>query len=524
MIIKTPFETIVAVVAAAWDAISAAVTWFWDWAGPFIEAAVKGLWTIIKTAFDLIVSVVAAAWDAISAAVTWFWDWAGPFIEAGVEGWWTVIKTTFETIETVVSVAWDAIKLIVSVAIDAVVTAIHAVRAVVAFLQGVWDDVRAAVRTAFDAVVSFVSNVGERVMSAIHSVGAIVAYMREVFASAKDAAVEKLVALIDWARDLGSKVKNAVGNLAKLLYSVGEDIVSGLLSGITDAWHWVTDKLSSLISGLSTAAKKLLGISSPSTVFADIGTSIGEGLARGIESTTLHVADAAGELLEIVTTAVAQSAAAVRGLVVDLTGTIAGGVDLWTPITVNAPRRSDLSASMSGNLAVMQQWTRNLDLLRHTVGMTPALVAEIAAQGVGSAGEVATLVTMSTAEITAYASQWQQIQDLAAHEAGDQLVTTATTSISASTAAVISAAANIEASTAAVVTAAGLMAAYAMPALGGATSPTGPGASRSVVIAAGAVQVTIGSGASGSLQDITSAARSGIEPALARLAVELQHL
>ena len=104
-------------------------------------------------------------------------------------------------------------------------------------------------------------------------------------------------AVVNFFDNIGGKIKNAIGNAGQLLYSVGQAIVQGLVSGIVGAWHWVTDKLSSLISGLSSAAKKLLGITSPSKVFMEIGHFTGQGLAAGLDASRGTVADAAARML-----------------------------------------------------------------------------------------------------------------------------------------------------------------------------------------------------------------------------------
>jgi len=292
-VIKAVGEKIVAALQWAWDKVSAGISWFWDWAGPWIKEHVALWWEAIKIIADWIVTGVSALWDKVSAAVSWFWGWAGPFITEHVKGWWTIIKTTFETIQTVTRTVWDVIKTIVSTAINNIKTAIHAVQTVVAFVRGVWDSVRDVTRTIWNAVVNFVSGLGDRIVSAVRSVSAVVGYVRDVFANAKEAAIDKLQALINWVRGVDQKIKGAIGDAGKILYSAGQDIVLGLRDGIVAAWHWVTEKLHALIDGLSGAAKKLLGINSPSKVFAGVGLSVGEGFAEGIEASIAAAAAAA---------------------------------------------------------------------------------------------------------------------------------------------------------------------------------------------------------------------------------------
>lgn len=68
---------------------------------------------------------------------------------------------------------------------------------------------------------------------------------------------------------------------AKMFGDIGKNIVDGIKNGISNAWNslasWVTGKFNGLVSGV----KGLLGIHSPSKVFAGIGGNMALGLGEG---------------------------------------------------------------------------------------------------------------------------------------------------------------------------------------------------------------------------------------------------
>lgn len=66
--------------------------------------------------------------------------------------------------------------------------------------------------------------------------------------------------------------------------SIGQDIVRGLWNGISAMASWIKEKVSGFMSGLVTGAKKVLGINSPSKVFAEMGGYMAEGLGAGWDS------------------------------------------------------------------------------------------------------------------------------------------------------------------------------------------------------------------------------------------------
>lgn len=150
---------------------------------------------------------------------------------------------------------------------------------------GAWSAIKSATVSVFGAVVSFFKTWGPRILTVLAGpLGVVVRMVIQHWSQIKAAAAAAFNAVVSFARSFGGRIKGAVGSLGHLLYSVGEDIVRGLVSGIGAAWHWVTDKLHSLVSGLSSVARKALGINSPSKVFAKIGGSVGEGMASGIRS------------------------------------------------------------------------------------------------------------------------------------------------------------------------------------------------------------------------------------------------
>lgn len=66
---------------------------------------------------------------------------------------------------------------------------------------------------------------------------------------------------------------------------IGKSIVDGIRKGITEQWQRLKADVSNLFTGLVDWIKKLLGIHSPSTVFAGIGTNMAKGIGAGWQDT-----------------------------------------------------------------------------------------------------------------------------------------------------------------------------------------------------------------------------------------------
>ena len=74
-----------------------------------------------------------------------------------------------------------------------------------------------------------------------------------------------------------------LGKAVVSIGAIGRDIVRGLWNGIASMIGWIQDKVGSFVGGIVSNVKGVLGIRSPSRVFAGIGENMGEGIGVGFE-------------------------------------------------------------------------------------------------------------------------------------------------------------------------------------------------------------------------------------------------
>ena len=65
---------------------------------------------------------------------------------------------------------------------------------------------------------------------------------------------------------------------------IGENIVTGLLNGITGMWDTLVSTVKGKVNGMVNTVKNALGIHSPSKVFTEIGENVTQGLVNGINT------------------------------------------------------------------------------------------------------------------------------------------------------------------------------------------------------------------------------------------------
>ena len=84
------------------------------------------------------------------------------------------------------------------------------------------------------------------------------------------------------AKQLADAVKGGFANLPQAMLGIGKNIVQGLWKGISAMKDWALGKIKEFVGGIVGGIKNLLGIHSPSKVFAEIGGNITRGLSNGI--------------------------------------------------------------------------------------------------------------------------------------------------------------------------------------------------------------------------------------------------
>jgi hypothetical protein len=126
--------------------------------------------------------------------------------------------------------------------------------------------------------------------------------IKEVIVTAKDFIVEKITAIgnfITQYHPLAILSRVAEELLPKILenfMSIGSDLVEGIKQGINNAWAafktWFIDKIGNPIQW----AKQVLGIASPSKVFASIGENVVAGYIQGIDSMSSQLQNTVGDM------------------------------------------------------------------------------------------------------------------------------------------------------------------------------------------------------------------------------------
>lgn len=134
--------------------------------------------------------------------------------------------------------------------------------------------------------------------------------------------VSRLPDLINVALSLMLRFVEMVISKIPDIFSAGKDIVRGLWEGIESLAGWIKDKIYGFVESIGNTIKDFFGINSPSTLMAEYGRYIDEGLAEGIEgnadkplSAMNKVASGINSTIQTITDTANAAVDAIKGLV-----------------------------------------------------------------------------------------------------------------------------------------------------------------------------------------------------------------
>jgi len=112
--------------------------------------------------------------------------------------------------------------------------------------------------------------------------------------------IQSIPQLIAAVPEIISTLVNSFIEHGPEMLSIGENLVVGIWNGLASAGSWLYGKVSEWASGIVRDIKNFFGIHSPSTVMAEMGRFLDEGLAKGIDDELGTVEDAASGLKDAV--------------------------------------------------------------------------------------------------------------------------------------------------------------------------------------------------------------------------------
>lgn len=241
-----------------------------------VAGQLERLGPVVRGVFDwLRVNVPIAV-----AAVRQAWADAQPWIEENVFPLWEKIKTLIVTV-------MEAVRAVVE----------RVIWLVKEYWERFGDDTIEAIRKAVDGGMRILNGIIDtitRIFSLVKNVmkGEWGAAWDDIVAIVKHVVMDVFPALMDtWKawfvlalKALGGLIAEAMSAVWDKMWEAGSDLIEGLLDGMRSMWGTVKRWIADRAGDIPGVFKSVLGIASPSKVFAGIGENIMDGLRVGMSN------------------------------------------------------------------------------------------------------------------------------------------------------------------------------------------------------------------------------------------------
>ena len=111
-----------------------------------------------------------------------------------------------------------------------------------------------------------------------------------IIAGLKKGITDAISSVTETAKKILSAIKSAFDNFS--LFDIGKNLIQGLIDGVNNMIETAKNAVANVGNAVIDKVKNVLGIHSPSTVFAEIGGYIDQGLANGITAAITYVTTA----------------------------------------------------------------------------------------------------------------------------------------------------------------------------------------------------------------------------------------
>ena len=244
--------------------------------------------------FEKISKVIGETVGGITALVT---EQLPQFVTLGLDIVTSLGGAILDNLPVLIDAAMQIIMTLLSSLIESLPQLTEgALYLVMALVEGIIANLPALVEAALLMIVTLASGIGEAlpqlipaiVQAIILIVETIMSNMDQIILAAFQIIKGLVIGLFNALPELDGAIPKIVASillgLGKLIPSVvdvGRNITRGLWDGIHSMLGWVKDKVGNFAGGIVDKIKDVLGIASPSKVFAGIGGYMAEGLGEG---------------------------------------------------------------------------------------------------------------------------------------------------------------------------------------------------------------------------------------------------
>lgn len=237
-----------------------------------LEGFIKALPSITEGALQLVLTLAQGIIDNLPAIV-----------EAAIQMITTLALGIAEALPELIPSIVEAVILICQVLLDNMPLILEAAFAII---QGLAEGLLNALPELMEALPQIIASIIDFITD---NLPLIVEMGIELIVQLAVGLIEAIPQLIAALPQIIAAIVTGLGKAVGSVFEIGRNIVKGLWDGINSLGSWLGDKVSGFFKGIVDGAKSLLGIASPSKVFAEIGKFSALGLGEGFTDTMKSV-------------------------------------------------------------------------------------------------------------------------------------------------------------------------------------------------------------------------------------------
>ena len=270
------------------DLVNSITQWFRDLV-TWVSEAIAGFVTWMETTWNTFSTWFMSLWDTLNA---WFMELIATLVAWLTDTWSTWVDAFTELIEgmkTWFEETWDALSIwfqeLITTLLDAVMV--------------LWDTFKTSLETLIDALITWVMETWEtfktNLEALVTNLTDAVTLIWDTFSTTLEGVIDTLLNVLSglwetFKTTISGIVEGIVASIVDIFQGqdwlgLGADIINGIKDGVVKKAKDLADSVARAAKRALDAAKRALGIGSPSRVTSEeIGTPFVEGIMRGIDT------------------------------------------------------------------------------------------------------------------------------------------------------------------------------------------------------------------------------------------------
>lgn len=240
-----------------------------------IDTASQMIFTLLQGLIDALPKITEGALQLILALVDGIIDNLPALVEAALTMIVTLAAGIGDALPELIPSIIEAIILIVEVLLDNMDKILEAAFKII---EGLAKGLLDALPKLIEALPRIITSIINFITNNLPKIIEMGIQLTVQLAVGLIKAIPQLVAQLP---QIVTAIITGIGKAALSIVEVGKNIVLGLWDGIASMVSWIKDKISDFVGGIVSGVKGVLGIKSPSTVFAGIGDNMAKGMGIG---------------------------------------------------------------------------------------------------------------------------------------------------------------------------------------------------------------------------------------------------